>query len=471
MAAGKLTRVAAFTAAAFLLTSQPVLAQPQQNPGSGAVPPPVDMNRQLVTDTGAPPTNVTYTKKQVCINSLTDGKVELANKPWGQDTLRIDEAHQFATGKGQVVAVIDTGVRPHEYLKDRVIKGPDYVSKSADSTEDCDGHGTEVAGIIAADPKSAQIGFTGVAPDAKILAIRQSSEYYKGTREATSDNPNPQEESAGDLNTLAQAIRHAADDPSVTVINMSVDNCRPSDKPINDAEKDLQRMLRYAVDKNKVVVASAGNKGNVCTDPANGRDPNKPTFIITPPWFSDDVLSVAAIARNGSLADFSMQGPWLSVAGPGTEIISLDPSGQLANLTIDGGKRIPIQGTSFSAPYVAGLAALVRERFPNLKARDVMNRIKVTAQHPAAAGGHDPMVGYGMINPVAALTAMIPSESGIGPDKAVALPPDMPAINHKDWSAMNVALIGTGSGIGLLLLTLFVMHAVKRSRKQAGKTT
>ncbi|MFD1050038.1 S8 family serine peptidase, partial [Kibdelosporangium lantanae] len=197
MAARRITRAAAITAAAFLLTSQPGLAQPQQEPGSVAIPPPVDMNRKLVDDTGAPPTNVTYTKKQVCINSLTDGKVELANKPWGQDTLRIDDAHQFATGKGQVVAVIDTGVREHEYLKGRVIKGPDYVSKSADSTEDCDGHGTEVAGIIAANPNSAQIGFTGVAPDAKIMAIRQSSEYYKGTREATAEDPNPQELPAG----------------------------------------------------------------------------------------------------------------------------------------------------------------------------------------------------------------------------------------------------------------------------------
>lgn len=463
MAVRTRTKLAVVTVVAGLMTAQPVFAQ---QPLSGPVPPPINLNRALVNDTQAPPTNVTYELKTACIGSLNDGNVVLANKPWGQQQLRIDEAHSFATGKGQVVAVIDTGVRAHPYLQDRVIKGPDYVNKQADSLQDCDGHGTEVAGIIAArSPDPAQVGFTGVAPDAKILAIRQSSERYKGTRAPTTEVPNPAEETAGDLNTLAQAIRHAADDPQVTVINMSVDNCRLATQAVNAAELDLQRMLRYAVDKNKVVVTSAGNKGTVCQDPANGRDPKNPTYIITPPWFSDDVLSVAAINRQGDLADFSMQGPWVSVAGPGTEIISLDPAGQLANLTVDQGKQIQIQGTSFAAPYVAGLAALVRERFPNLNARQVMNRIKLTAQHPSASGGHDPLIGYGMINPIAALTAMIPSESGIGADKAVSLPPNMPPIQQRNWTAMNVALIGTGSGIALLLLTLFIMHAVRRNKK------
>lgn len=462
MAARTTTKLAAITAVACLITAQPALAD---KPGTGPVPPPIDLGRDLVADTQAPPTNITYALKTACVTSLNNGQVVLANKPWGQQQLQIEQAHQFATGKNQVVAVIDTGVRQHEYLQDRLIKGPDYVNKQANAEEDCDGHGTEVAGIIAARTDPTQIGFTGVAPDAQILAIRQSSERYTGTR---TDVPNAQEQTAGDLNTLAQALRHAADDPRVTVINMSVDNCRLASDGTNAAELDLQRMLRYAVDKDKVVVASAGNKGQTsCQDPTNGRDPNKPTYIITPPWFSDDVLSVAAIDRKGNLADFSMQGPWVSVAGPGTEIISLDPSGKLANLTYDQGREIQLQGTSFAAPYVAGLAALVRERYPNLNARQVMNRIKVTAQHPSAPGGHDSMVGYGMVNPIAALTAFIPAESNIGPDKPQALPPNMPPIAQRDWSAMNVALIGTGSGIAILLLTLFVMHAIRRSKKSA----
>jgi membrane-anchored mycosin MYCP len=466
MASRTSTRLTAVTLVASLVAAQPAAAQ--QQPASGPVPPPVDMNLPLVNDTQAPPTNVVYTPKTECTGTLNDGAVVLPNKPWGQLLLRIEEAHRFVTGKGQVVAVIDTGVRPHEYMKDRVIKGPDYVSKTANAYEDCDGHGTEVAGIIAArSPDPTQVGFTGVAPDARILAIRQSSDRYKGTPDAVAGVPQPGEQSAGDLNTLAQAIRYAADRQDVTVINMSVDNCRPATPAISRPEQDLQRALHYAVvERNKVVVTSAGNKGtNSCQEPANGVDPKKPKYIITPPWFSDDVLSVAAVARNGNLADFSMQGPWVSVAGPGTEIISLDPAGKLANLTVEGGKQIPIQGTSFSAPYVAGLAALVRERFPLLTAREVMNRIKMTAQHPSAPGGRNNLVGYGMINPVAALTAMVPAESGIGADKAVSVPLDMPPAKQRNWTGMNVALIGASSGIALLLLTLLIMHALRRNKK------
>jgi membrane-anchored mycosin MYCP len=460
------TRLAALTAAASLMVAQPAPAQPSQpEPGSKAVPPPVDMSLPLVPDTQKPPTDVTYEPKTDCVASLNDGNVVLPNKPWGQQRLQIEEAHKFATGKGQMVAVIDTGVRPHPFFEGRVVKGPDYVAAKNDALEDCDGHGTEVAGIIAArSPNIEQVGFTGVAPDARILAIRQSSEVYKGKRAPTAETPQPQELPAGDLNTLAQAIRNAADNPQVTVINMSVDNCRASKFTISRPEQELQRALRYAVDKNKVVVASAGNQSDICTKPSNGADSNKPEFIITPPWFADDVLSVAAINRQGNLAGFSMQGPWVSVAGPGTEIISLDPSGSgLANQTVQQGKKTLIQGTSFAAPYVAGLAALVRERYPQLNARQVMDRIKQTAQHPAAPGGRDNLVGHGMVNPIAALTSMIPAEFGIPGDKAESLPASMPPVNAKDWTAMNVALIGAGGGILVLLTTLFVMHAIRRT--------
>ncbi|MBP2322506.1 membrane-anchored mycosin MYCP [Kibdelosporangium banguiense] len=464
----KLTRLAAMTAAASLLIAQPAPAQPtQQQPGSGAVPPPVDMSLPLVTDTEKPPTDVKYEPKTDCVASLSDGKVVLPNKPWGQQRLQIEEAQKFATGKGQLVAVIDTGVRPHPFFQGRVVKGADYVAEKNDALEDCDGHGTEVAGIIAArSPNLDQVGFTGVAPDARILAIRQSSDVYKGKRAPTPDNPNPGETAAGDLNSLAQAVRHAADNPQVTVINMSVDNCRLSTYTISRPEQDLQRALHYAVqEKNKVVVASAGNQSDICTKPRNGADSNKPEFIITPPWFAEDVLSVAAVNQKGNLAAFSMQGPWVSVAGPGTDIISLDPSGNgLANLTVQkNGSKVPIQGTSFAAPYVAGLAALVRERYPELNARQVMNRIKMTAQHPAAPGGRDNLVGHGMVNPLAALTAMIPGEFGIPADKAEAMPAGMPPVRAKDWTAMTVALIGTGGGVLLLLMTLFIMRAIRRN--------
>ncbi|SMC89533.1 type VII secretion-associated serine protease mycosin [Kibdelosporangium aridum] len=457
------TKIASVVAAAGFLAANP--AHAQQN-ASGPVPEKVNLSRPVVRDTQAPPTNVEYSLKGQCMGSLNDGNVVLPNKPWGQQQLRIEEAHKFATGKNQVVAVIDTGVRgDHPYFNGRVLKGADYVSKNSNSFDDCDGHGTEVAGIIAArSPDLTKIGFTGVAPDAKILAIRQSSELYKGTPAPTQEKPNPGEQTAGDLNTLAQAVVHAANRQDVTVINMSVDNCRLASFAMSEPERDLQRALRHAVDQGKVVVASAGNQGPICTDPRNGPDPKNPTHIVTPPWFADDVISVAAVNRKGNLAPFSVQGPWVSVAAPGTEIISLDPGGTLANQTFQGQQKTEIQGTSFAAPYVAGLAALIRERFPQLSARQVMNRIKMTAQHPAAPGGRDNLVGYGMINPIAALTAMVPAEYQIPNDKAENMPASMPPIPPKDWTAMTIALIGAGGGVVILLLTLFVMHAIRRNK-------
>lgn len=428
-----------------------------------AKPPPLPAGTPAPGDSGKP--DIEYQQKTLCVKSLNES-VDLPNKPWGQTQLRFDELHKFATGRGQTVAVIDTGVNRHDFLGDRLVGGGDYVSDKQ-GLEDCDGHGTEVAGIIAANPNNPNIGFKGIAPDATIVSIRQSSGNYSGK---DPNDPNAQERTAGNLITLAQAIVRAADRGGVKVINMSVDNCRPAG-PITGPEVQLQAALRYAVeDKDIVVVASAGNLSeNGCPNQNNGPDATHPTTIVTPPWFSDYVISVAAMDRFGDPASFSVQGPWVSVAAPGTDIISLDPGNPkgLANVLLTKeGKPTPIQGTSFAAPYVAGLAALVRERYPTLDAKRVMNRIKVTASHPAATGGRDTLVGHGMINPIGALTAMIPSEQGIPPDSSTTIVFDPPAPVGKNWTPMRVALIGSAGGVALLLLTLFLVRTVRTVRRR-----
>lgn len=467
MAAARTTRVLSVLAAATLALAPaaPAAAQPstpQDEEQGFATPPPLEPGYPTPVDDGKP--DRPYTPKTQCVKS-TGASVPLEHKPWGQDLLQFDEISRFATGRNQKVAVIDTGVTPHNYLSGRLEGGGDYVIEADNGLKDCDGHGTEVAGIIAADPKDERIGFRGIAPAARIVSIRQSSANYEFKDEATNDSV-----TAGNLGTLAKAIVRAADTPGVTVINMSVDSCRPvSVGPIAEPEKQVQAALRYAVEtKNVVPVASAGNLPEGSCKEQNSPDPKNPTQLVIPPWFSEYVLSVAAMTESGSVADFSITGPWVSVAAPGTDIISLDPArpGDLANQTVDEkGNAQPIQGTSFAAPYVAGLAALVRERYPDLSARQVMERIKSTASHPAATGGHDNLVGHGMINPVAALTAFIPAEKDIAPDKAVDHPFEMPPPYERDWTPMRVAMIGSGGGVGLLLLTLFVVHTVRRTRK------
>ncbi|OLR90607.1 type VII secretion-associated serine protease mycosin [Actinokineospora bangkokensis] len=434
-----------------------------------AVPPPLEPGWPVPRATNQP--DAAYELKTPCI-APAGQPFDLKNKPWGQNQMQFDDLHKFSRGAGVTVAVIDTGVAPHDYLTVR--GGGDYVrTDEQNGLKDCDGHGTEVAGIIAAHPpENSDIGFVGIAPDAEILSIRQSSANYKGKR-ITPDNPDPQEDKAGTLETLAQSIVAAADQ-GAKVINMSVDSCRQVaingvKLPIQASEKNLQAALRYAHDtKDVVLVASAGNYGTdtACTQGINTGDPSQPSHLILPPWFSEYVISVAAIQDNGDPADFSIPGPWVTVAAPGTRIISLDPTTRtgLVNLQIVDGKPQPIQGTSFAAPYVAGLAALIRSAKPELKAAQVAERIKTTAIHPAAPGGRDNRIGYGMINPMAALTAVIPSERGVRPDAALDMKADLPGPVVHNWLPMQVAVVGSAGGVLLLLLTLFIVHTVRRNK-------
>ena len=477
MAITRVSRVLSVLAATSLALAPavPAAAQPSSDPsspsdpsssaepGAGmATPPPLPPDFPLPNDDGQP--DRTYEQKTQCVQS-SGTSTKLETKPWGQDRLRFDDIAKFGlTGAGQTVAVIDTGVTPHPYLGDRLKGGGDYIVAGGDGLQDCDGHGTEVAGIIAAKPTDPDIGFRGIAPDAGILSIRQSSSNFQ-----FKDPNTNQTFGAGNLTTLAKAIINAANS-GASVINMSVDSCRPAAAgPISPPEVGVQRALAYAVDeKNVVVVASAGNAGEADCKEQNNADPKNPKWLVIPPWFSKYVLSVAAVQRDGQVADFSINGPWVSVAAPGTEITSLDPaSAGLANQSFDDkGNAQPIQGTSFASPYVAGLAALVRQKYPDLNAREVMERIKTTAAHPAANGGRNNLVGYGMINPIAALTAFIPEEKGIAPEKAIDVPFTMPAEYEKNWTPMKVAMIGSGGGLGVLLLTLFVVHTVRRNRRE-----
>jgi membrane-anchored mycosin MYCP len=150
-------------------------------------------------------------------------------------------------GAGQTVAVIDTGVARHRLLP-HLVAGGDFVS-TGDGTQDCDGHGTIVAGLIGAAPDAAS-GFSGIAPEATIIGIRQSSSTFREVGGGAG---------VGDVDTLAAAVRLAAD-LGATVINISSVACLAAADALDD--RALGAALSYAVDvKNAVVVAAAGNVG------------------------------------------------------------------------------------------------------------------------------------------------------------------------------------------------------------------
>ncbi|WP_369242530.1 type VII secretion-associated serine protease mycosin [Streptomyces sp. R21] len=295
-----------------------------------------------------------------------------AGRPWSLQRVQLDELWSQSKGRGVRVAVIDTGVdvknsqlahavdasRGANYLP-RGLKDDngDRVSRGrSDGTTDTVGHGTRVAGIIAARPVKGT-GFVGLAPEATVIPIKQNDAEGHGTAE-----------------TLATAILHAVD-TGADVINISQDTSNAA-KP----DPALERAVDKALARNIVVVASAGNDG------LGGN------FKKTYPASYDGVLSVAASDRNNERASFSQSDESVDVAAPGVDMIS----------TVPKGGNCSDNGTSFSAPYVAGVAALLKAKHPGWTAREVVAQIEQTAERSIA--GHDPRVGWGVVDPVRALT-------------------------------------------------------------------
>jgi len=173
----------------------------------------------------------------------------------------------------------------------------------------------------------------------------------------------------------------------------------------------LGAALAHARARDAVVVAAAGNIADTTAcreqNPSGWASPEQAwaqiRTSVTPARFAPLVLTVGAVDGTGTPAAFSLRGPWVGVAAPGTDIVSLAPGAGRARLvgalrTADGAAALA--GTSYAAPYVAGLAALIRSRYPQLSAAEVSAHITRTAH----GGGDDAAVGGGVIDLVAALS-------------------------------------------------------------------
>lgn len=375
--------------------------------------------------------------------------------------------HGFATGKGQTVAVIDSGVNRNDRLP-RLIGGGDYIL-GEDGLFDCDHHGTLVAGIIAAQPRPSD-GFVGIAPGSTILSIRQTSDVYDVDTAKTGNARD--EESASNLTTLARAIVHAAS-MNATVINISATACVATNQPVD--LRPLAGALHFAaVEKDVVVVTAAGNLGGDCElnpgpDPATPSDERgwgSVTSISLPSMFTDFVLSVGGTTLTGDPYVKTMPGPWVGVAAPAINVVSLDPAtvdGSLINAQFTKDGIEPIAGTSFASANVAGLAALIRERHPQLTAHQVIERIKRTAHSPSRTLSS--LVGSGVVDPMAALTAPIDESipmiaDSVPPVAAIPGAPEPPP----DHLGRNVALIS----LGVLGATVSVVLIVALARGGRG---
>jgi membrane-anchored mycosin MYCP len=188
--------------------------------------------------------------------------------------------------------------------------------------------------------------------------------------------------------------------------------------------------------------------------------------VVTPAWFSDYVLTVGAVDSSGApLTDLSVAGPWVSIAAPGTDVVSLSPRDDGLINASEGpdSTMIAPAGTSFSAAIVSGTAALVRAHLPDLTAHQVINRLIRTARAPAR--GVDNQVGYGIVDPVAALTYDVPAGEPVAPERLstplVLLPPPV----GRDMRPVWVALGGVGV-VAVLAAVVVGLAAMARSRSE-----
>jgi type VII secretion-associated serine protease mycosin len=277
--------------------------------------------------------------------------------------LGADQAWQYSTGAGVLVAVLDSGVDgDHPDLAGRVLEGHDFVDGSTDGRVDPVGHGTTVASQIAAggDP------VLGLAPEATILPVRVLDERNRYRSAAT----------------VAEGVRWAVDH-GAQVINMSLGGARDSGV--------LAEALAYAMEHDVVVVACTGNQVNEEYQEV---------------WYPAREPGVVAVAG----VTFSGGGPrhWEpSLTGPETVLTA---PAVVTGARAGGGYR-DVQGTSFSSALVTAVAALIRARWPELSAGDVVNRLVATAQD-AGAIGRDPIYGFGSVDPVAALTEPVAEVPG-----------------------------------------------------------
>ncbi|UGT63336.1 type VII secretion-associated serine protease mycosin [Nocardia asteroides] len=371
-------------------------------PAGALAPPEVVIGSPPADDPPGPEFPVKQDKGCLAAGVLPDS--DLTRTPPPEVALDLDRARALSRGAGVTVAVIDTGVQPQPRLPN-LIGGGDYVTPGGDGLSDCDAHGTLVAGIIGAADHPAD-GLTGVAPDARIISIRQHS----GAFVPDGAGFDQAQRAAAEIRTLARAITRAANQ-GAGVITVSLPICMPVEQQLDQAM--LSAAIGHAVHvRGALIVAGAGNTGstgcqeqNPAIDPARPGDPRnweKVRTIATPGWFAPTVLTVGFTTATGVPMPDSLAGPWVSVAAPGTGVESLGPGGGgLVNGVGSPDKLIPVGGASFAAAYVSGVAALLRSRFPNETPAEIAARLQASAHAPAR--GIDNAVGAGLIDPVAAL--------------------------------------------------------------------
>ena len=291
--------------------------------------------------------------------SGVDSMKGISNDPfsamqWNLKAIGMEEAWRSGlTGKGVTVAIVDSGLSgtTGDIDKSRVLPGKNCVGGTG--VDDTLGHGTFVAGVIGAT-KDNGVGIAGIAPGVTIVPIK----CY-----ATDET---------DFAAQAAGIYAAVDEYHCDILNISAGD--PEIVP------EVEAAIRHALDEGVIVVAAAGNSGD--------------TQLLYPASY-DGVISVSNVGRDLVLSATSNKNDHVWVTAPGREIISL---GRLP------GTVKMSSGTSFSAPAVAGVAALLKEAFPQMTPADFKEILKVSSKDLGRTG-YDIYYGWGLVQAPDAIRA------------------------------------------------------------------
>ena len=277
----------------------------------------------------------------------------LASHQWGWLRIHCDQAYETGwRGSGVIVAVLDTGVdTAHPDLRDNLVEGYNFVDKNSNVT-DLDGHGTMVAGIIAAVANNS-LGIVGVAPEVKIMPLKV----------LTSEGGN-----WVDLDlAILYAVNHDA-----KIITMSLGG------KYTLLGTTTEAAIKYAYQHGCVLIAAAGND--------NSSEPFYPAAY-------DEVIAVSAVDQNDTRAPFSNYGNYIDLCAPGVDILSTMLNGTYAYGS----------GTSFAAPFVAGVAALLLSKYPSLTPQEVAETLYDQAED-LGEKDWDQYYGWGLVNAYSAAT-------------------------------------------------------------------
>ena len=277
-------------------------------------------------------------------------------------------AARLLTGKGVGVAVLDTGIYPHEDFKRRITAFQDMVNRRLTAYDD-NGHGTHIAAIIGGDGSSSQGMYRGVAPGCNIIAVKVLDHRGNGF--------------ASDVLAGLRWIRENRERYGIRIVNISVGSLSRRNMTENSV---LVRGVNGAWDDGLVVVVAAGNHG-----------PGRMT--VTTPGISRKVITVGCSddhkevdVMGSRMVDYSGRGPTMAcickpdIVAPGSGIVSCSN---------EPGKYFSKSGTSMSTPLVSGAIALLLEKYPQMANRDVKLRLRERAVDMGLPRNHQ---GWGRLD-------------------------------------------------------------------------